>query len=735
MSCAGEHFLSAAKLSPLNELAAALLAGGRRLFLAACLTGGVDSKPGASPALLTLLRHARSIQSVCTRGAARGAALPASSSGPGDWLSAENFLRQLEERQQAEQRRRAEAAALAAAEADRREKLRLAAQQRQQRRQQQPFQESGRAAGQQAEGKDKPLQLSAIDRRSPARQPVSPERQQQRVSPRLDCPGSPCVASEPRADDAFASRNPAADAAEAGNPDVRSSLDQLRQQFHTLYQQTVGSSAAASLGGPGHVPGSLGEGPPCSDDRQQTRTSSIAAGLAAADEVAMHEAALRAEAAADALCARDAQRQLGGNAQHAGSFPAEPADRAAEFSWTGRSPQGSGSPGQHLERERAHAQWAAAEGSPAAQSAVDVQQGNGGSEADTSQADMASLADMDAPAASLAALYRQPVSRLAGSGSLQTPWSSPLEARCTANGQQINPGQAAEGLPDAGSGTPGPLPLLWPELPPPAAPELTEPSQLVSDVFKSENLALGWPQRAPPHQTAAAAMESSPGWRDVPGPAGRYAQQPGEGSVGSSSVPPSSTSSRPVPQLYSSGGYASQRAASTADCSPSTGSAPEQQQQQQQVGTKAWQADMPDGDSSQQRMHAAALQAEAEGTDVEALLDELQREQRLNGVLLQQLHQVQHQLEETAAAAVAAAAAAANPPAPGVEDPADFNGLLAALQLERQQHALLRRTAQLQEQQADEARLALEAQLHTLQRQLLAATARQAARLHGPCFA
>lgn len=52
--------------------------------------------------------------------------------------------------------------------------------------------------------------------------------------------------------------------------------------------------------------------------------------------------------------------------------------------------------------------------------------------------------------------------------------------------------------------------------------------------------------------------------------------------------------------------------------------------------------------------------------------------------------------------------------------------LPAALQLERQQCAALRQRLQLQVQQAEEAQLALEARLHTQQRQLLAAAARQA---------
>lgn len=55
----------------------------------------------------------------------------------------------------------------------------------------------------------------------------------------------------------------------------------------------------------------------------------------------------------------------------------------------------------------------------------------------------------------------------------------------------------------------------------------------------------------------------------------------------------------------------------------------------------------------------------------------------------------------------------------------------AALQLERQQCAALRQQLELQAQQAEEAQLALEARLHTQQRQLLVAAARRAGRC---CF-
>lgn len=68
--------------------------------------------------------------------------------------------------------------------------------------------------------------------------------------------------------------------------------------------------------------------------------------------------------------------------------------------------------------------------------------------------------------------------------------------------------------------------------------------------------------------------------------------------------------------------------------------------------------------------------AELSSAEVAGLLEELQREQRISSALLQQLHEVQRQLEEAAVMA-AAAAAARQQPVPGVQDPADFDGLLA----------------------------------------------------------
>ena len=101
----------------------------------------------------------------------------------------------------------------------------------------------------------------------------------------------------------------------------------------------------------------------------------------------------------------------------------------------------------------------------------------------------------------------------------------------------------------------------------------------------------------------------------------------------------------------------------------------------------------------------------SEADAAKALQEELRLEQRVSAALLVQLHEV-------------------SPQAPGVQHPTDFNALLTALQLERQQHSAARRELQRQQREADEQRLALEAQLLAQRRELLAATARQASQ---PC--
>ena len=117
---------------------------------------------------------------------------------------------------------------------------------------------------------------------------------------------------------------------------------------------------------------------------------------------------------------------------------------------------------------------------------------------------------------------------------------------------------------------------------------------------------------------------------------------------------------------------------------------------------------------------AEAMAIQAAAAQAAAALAELQREQLANSEFLRQLHQLQQQVQELAGAA----AAAAQPALPGVEDPADFNGLLAALQQERRNGQVLQQRLMLVEQGAGEEVAQLEVQLCTMQRQLAVARAR-----------
>eukprot|EP00887_Chlorella_sp_A99_P002711 scaffold6.g2711.t1 len=115
---------------------------------------------------------------------------------------------------------------------------------------------------------------------------------------------------------------------------------------------------------------------------------------------------------------------------------------------------------------------------------------------------------------------------------------------------------------------------------------------------------------------------------------------------------------------------------------------------------------------------------EAESCQVAAVaLADLQREQRLNAELLRQLHELQQQVHELAAVA----AAVQQPPSAGVDDPADFHGLLAALQRERAVAWALRAQLQSAESAAAEEAAQLEVAMCTTQRQLALAQARCAA--------
>ena len=606
--------LGGCKLSLLNQLAAPMIAGSARLFVSADLasssSSGGSSEPGR-PQLLPLLSAARHIQAVCTKGPAAASGISTASATAGaHWLPCQQFISQLEQRRQAEQQRRAEAAALAAAEADRRERLRQAARQRQHGQQQEP-------------------------QRAAVQQPQE-QQQQPRVAGEYQSAayGSPSKAWQ-AATEAAPQPQPAAAGSDLpggdAGPDGSSSLQQLRQQFQALYQQTVGDAGAATP--PQRPSGGSNNGSP-----------RWAAGVAAADDVAMHVAALRMQAAAEA------QRELLGLAADGCG-----ASGAADFSWSphsdgghsraGSGQPGSGSLGRQLEEELLLLQQEAAAGRAAGRAA---------------ESPVASLADLDGEqgeAYSLGALYRkQPLSRTgfgAGSASLQQRHEQEQQEQW-----QAPACSAAEGTPQSSLGAAG----RWPAEPAAAAPASVGASPELSDVFKSENM----PRWSPAGAAAAGAR-----------------------STASCSRPPSAGSSQQQ-QLSGGGSYAAmqrrrpQPLASAAVPGVSTaGSSPPGSQQLELLSPSAnalvpgAAAGQPPAPHMWQHQSVASAAAELDGADVAGLLEDLQREQRLNAALLQQLHGVQQQLEEAAAAA--AAVAAAQPPAPGVEDPADFNGLLAGV--------------------------------------------------------
>lgn len=232
--------------------------------------------------MLASLRH---VQAVCTKGAVAAAEPPAS------WLPCESFLKLRAQRRQAEQQRQAEAAALAAAEADRRERLLQAAKQRQAeaegnarqaspQRKQQPDEAQVPAAAKQQQ---QPLQQQQQD----AQEPAAAKGQQQPIPAyQLSACGSPCqgTAMAPAAGDC----DPAGAAGSSAD-----SLQQLRQQFQSLWSKAVGDGIA---------------GPPAAAATSASQQLPLAAGVAAADDVAVHVAALRMQAAAEAQRILQAQR-------------------------------------------------------------------------------------------------------------------------------------------------------------------------------------------------------------------------------------------------------------------------------------------------------------------------------------------------------------------------------------------------------------------------------------------
>lgn len=492
-SPAGDHLLTTAKLSLLNQMAAPLLGAGARLFIAAALpaatasgTSGTsgDSGTGAAeqpslPCLLQLLAALRQVKTVCTKSAAASAAAPAGCIAA--WMPCSQFLQELEQQQQAELQRRAEAAALAAAEAARQKKLQAAARgrlskDRPQSQEQVPDAPTQHASQQpQPQKTEQPAGGNARQPHAHARpgtqrmmgtQPAAPLQQEQ-----VQQQAARAVASIRPADGAEMPVQQAAPATQAKQGGAReancngSSLEHLRQQFQSLYAAVAvqpcpaGTAGAGQPANPADCPqdaaGEPGDGHAASPSsaaqrRQQGQARSIAQGVAAADDIATHVAALRMQAAAEAQRALLAQQELLGSEQAgvagAASSPgdasglaaaAEPAD--AVFAWTpgtsrGSRP-GSGSLGQKLEAELLQLEQEAA-----ARAA-------GAATPEHSGANQASLADLEGGLPSLAAVFRGATSGAAAGTASTGLRSARIGARGTATAAGLSGSARPAGAP------------------------------------------------------------------------------------------------------------------------------------------------------------------------------------------------------------------------------------------------------------------------------------------------
>lgn len=758
--------MSAAKLSPMNQLAASLLCGGGgRLFLAAdaCDTSGTKAESDHRQAqhvegLLSETQHIKTLSSKAQPAAASSVAAVALPEAA--WTPCQQFLQQVDQRRQAEQQRQAEAAALSQAEAGRREKLHRAVTQRRH----QGSKPAAACTGQRCEEHAQPRLAQ-----SPSQAPHPSEHSS---SPRLAA-YRPASYTPPRTSLAAAAAV-AAGTASAGNPEQHSgegtgNLNQLEEQFDQGLAgqgQTSGRlPAAASSSSSSSAAGS----PAACRQQVAPPHASLAAGVAAADDVCLHMAALRMRAAADAVHADKAQ-----HVQHQAGFRQAPAPAASQaaptgsrdgppaFNWGGHLGGGEGGGSKHQLGQQPvwqAAEQAAGAGAPLAATPAAARpcQHSPGSEhyelADES------LADLDEPAPSLGSLFRRPISRLAGNAcSSSTSADAGLHFHSTSgggldaatgrrgaaaaeDGSQAGPA----GVPATGARLEGMTPpVQWAAADPGASADLTPMSNLVSDFFKSDLAAPSQlhslpecqpegPGAVPAAELAHANGETSAadGFAAPLAPAGRYAavMSDSSGTASGSESGACAASARVQPgdeevwQRGGSGGqYAAARWEQEADCGAAVASPVTMNQsvgssrpcaQQQGLSTPAGPAlDCLRGSPTQQ------------AAEVSALLAELEREQRINATLLRQLHELQQQVEEAVVSAAAASAAAAQPLAPGASDPAGFNGLLAALQTVRQQHAALHNKMQLQQQQAEEQRLALEAQMHTQERQLAVAAAR-----------
>lgn len=320
-----------------------------------------------------------------------------------------------------------------------------------------------------------------------------------------------------------------------------------------------------------------------------------------------------------------------------------------------------------------------------------------GSFGNFSTADLASLADLEGPAPSLGALYGQSAS-----------WGGSLQERQRSQSSRGDPEPAgaadADGLPGpwqrlAGLGAtpqsrpaaPGVSPLLF------LSPSVAAVDQ--SDVFKSANLPL-WASAAGAGNEQAAGVNSI----DQPSTAGVSSSHSSwrndRSSVSRPSSRPQSAGSLRQQQQGGGSGPAGSYAAAwrrqasaarpaaaaapPASIAASSLKAPSQQAQRsmQHAASGSELAAVPSSSTAGsllQPLEAGQSElapAELSSAEAAGLLEELQREQRISSALLQQLHEVQRQLEEAAVMA-AAAAATQQPPVPGVQDPADFDGLLS----------------------------------------------------------
>lgn len=733
-SSAGEHLLATAKRSLLNQLATPFLGAGARLFIAAGLpaaSSGNAAGAGAAdrPALLPLLTALRQVRAVCTKGAAASGL--AASGIPASWLPCSQFCQEVEQQQQAERQRQAEAAALAAAEAARREKLQAAAQAQ---RRNDEFQLLEFSSGQ-------PARLVAQQQEEEAEQAAgsgTPQPQNHSSPAGRDTQGAQPAAplqQEPQAASAAALENSAHEAdppaeqagpaslllPQRGGPSSTncsgSSLDHLREQFQRLYGALAGPQGAAGAAagtGESGSPAGCCQSPagrpadgqtssPSSAMRQQQQQKqqagqvrTIAQGVAAADDIATHVAVLRMQAAAEARRALLAQQQVLGSKPGTASVasasahdsPAagavrEPAD--AVFAWTPSQSSctrpGSGSLGQKLEAELQQLQREAAARMAAATTP------------EQSGTPQASLAELEAGLSSLAAVFRGATSRAAaGDGSVG----------------QRSPGHGAQSRAAGASATDDASPSGWPAREPPKCPG----SAGASDLFQSGRTLLFTPQGGSTTRAAAAAASAAgPGGTQQPASpdnahwelgghlasssselaggsdglqhglrqqADQEARQADGHDVGNCSSSYAASWQQQLASPLSAAACAAAASASNAaahgdlgrkTCSSSSSSArlAPQQYTPPCKSPASCATPAPAGSSQQGAPEACAL------------LEELQREQRVNAALLRQLHKVQQALEE----AVAAVAAAQQPLAPGVDDPADFNGLLAGAGLPR----------------------------------------------------